>query len=120
MCEVLNKCSTMFTRLGWDVSVGEVYKPRKDSKPLTPSFILRYNGKIYGFVEVITGCENPEIFLNKARKSKELLDRVVKKIKPRIFILTNGFGFDFYLLGKLFGTLTVPPTPEEIDILLSE
>ena len=115
MCEVLNRCSTIFTRLGWEVSVGEIYKPRKDSKPLKPSFILRYNGKIYGFVEVI---DKDYISQESLKKTMELSDRIIKHIKPIIFVLTNGYVFEVYHKGKSFGTLTVAPSPDNVNILL--
>ena len=90
MCEVLNRCSTIFTRLGWEVSVGEIYKPRKDSKPLKPSFILRYNGKIYGFVEVI---DKDYISQESLKKTMELSDRIIKHIKPIIFVFLGASSF---------------------------
>lgn len=115
MPEVLDKCVTIFTRLGWDVSVGEVYKPRKDSKPLKPSLILRHNSKIYGFVEVIEKGNNS---LESMKKTVELSDRVIKHIKPIIYILTNGFTYEIYHYGKGYGILTVPPTPKNVNTLL--
>ena len=115
MSEVLNRCVTIFSRLDWDVSVDEVYKLRKDSKPLKPSFILRHNGKIYGFVEVI---EKGNISQESLKKTMELSDRIIKHIKPIIFVLTNGYAFEVYHKGKSFGTLTVPPSPDNVNILL--
>ena len=52
--EAREKCNTIFTRLGWKDSVDKYYKYDKNCKSIKPTFILRHNDKVYGFVEIVT------------------------------------------------------------------
>lgn len=106
--EMEEKCFELFSRLGWDVSY-----PNPGCADPGYDLALNHNDELYGAVLAIKFDD-----LKKRAKLVELiLDRVVSDWKPRIFVITNGFAFDVYLLGTFFGTLTVPPTPEDIDIL---
>lgn len=107
--DIVQRCVTIFTRLGWEVNVGESVKilPRKSIKP---TFVLRHNGEIYGFVEVTTSTN--------VKNLGELIDTVIINVKPPIFVLTNGYAFEIFHLGESYGTLTVPPTPDDVNTLL--
>lgn len=108
-CEVLMKCIEIFQRLGWEVSREETidgYNYRFD-------IVLRYNGKVYGFVEVIDKKNIEE----KAKALNAAIKPFLNEYKPLVFFITNGFAFDLYVSGELYGCLTVPPTPEEVDML---
>ena len=106
--ELEEKCIALFSRLGWDVSY-----PNPGGADPGYDLELKYNGELYGAILVIKFDD-----LKKRAKLVELvLDRVVNSWKPRLYVITNGFAFDIYLLGAFFGTLTVPPTPEDIDVL---
>ena len=115
--EAREKCNTIFTRLGWKVSVDKYYKYDTNCKSIKPTFILRYNGKVYGFVEIVTSDGD---FVKKCKKASALIETVIKDIKPPIFIVSNGYVYDLFILGESCGTLTVPPMPDEIDILMGK
>lgn len=111
--EVMQKCVGIFENLGWDVRTEEVFELGRHN-PFRHDIVLRHNGEIYGFVEVI-GSDN---LMHKAKVVKSLLDTVIKEMKPRIFVITNGFSYDLYLPNEFYGSLTIPPTPEEMALLL--
>ena len=102
------KCQYIFDNLGWDVIVPE------DSVGLDYDFLISKNNEIYGMVEVA----NLSNLTAQTKRLKRLLENVTTNIKPKLFVLTNGFAFDVYYFGELYGCLTVPPTPEDVDLLL--
>lgn len=107
--EVLMKCNEIFQRLGWEVSREEkidCYNYRFD-------LILRYNGKVYGYAEVVDKNNIQE----KAKVLNTAIKSFLNEHKPPVFFITNGFAFDLYISGELYGCLTVPPTPEEVELL---
>ena len=110
--EIIQKCATIFENLGWDVRTEEIFELGRKN-PFRFDMILRHNGEVYGFVEVI----NRDNLKERAEKILEVLSSVVGDLKPKVFIITNGFSFDVYHFGKFYGSLTVPPTPEDVDIL---
>jgi len=111
--EIILKCRTIFENLGWEVRTEEVFEIGP-CNPFRYDIVLRHNGEVYGFVEVISS----EDLVDKAKTIKVLLDTVVTQMKPRVFVITNGYTYDVYLKEKLYGSLTVPPSPELVDIVL--
>ena len=101
------KCQGMFENLGWDVIIP------KNSVGLDYDFLLSKNNEIYGMVEVV----NLSNLATQTKRLNRLLENVTTNLKPKIFILTNSFAFDVYHFGEFYGCLTVPPTPEDVDIL---
>ena len=110
--EVMHQCSVIFERLGWEVRTEELFEIGRKN-PFRCDIVLRHNDEIYGFVEVI----NRDNLKEKAEKVLSVLNSVVGHLKPKVFIITNGFSFDLYHFGDFYGSLTVPPTPEDVDIL---
>ena len=113
--EVMQKCVGIFENLGWDVRTEEFFELGRNRRhnPFVCDIVLRHDGEIYGFVEVI----NRENLKEKAEKVLAVLNSVVGHLKPKVFIITNGFTYDLYHFGEFYGSLTVPPTPEDVDIL---
>lgn len=105
------KCHKLFKNLGWDVSQEEWVKDVAYRFDL----VLRHNGKLYGFVEILSG----DNLRDKAASLCNLVEGyIIKEKKPPIFIVTNGFVYDLYIAGKCYGTISAPPPPENIDVLL--
>lgn len=98
---------TIFKNLGWAVNMEEVINGHRFD------LTLRYENKIYGFVEVIRS----DNLLEKAKDITFILNEIVKEVKPLIFVITNGYAYDVYHKGEFFGTLSVPPTPEDVNLL---
>lgn len=110
--EIIQKCVTIFERLDWDVTTEEVFEIGRHNY-FRHDIVLRHNSKIYGFVEVI----NSNNIKEKSEKILSVLNSAVGYLKPKVFIITNGFAYDLYSLGEFYGSLTVPPTPEDVDLL---
>ena len=104
------KCHQLFQNLGWDVSQEE----RIEDAAYRFDLALRHRGKLYGFVEVVCSDNLTE----KAVALCNIIDGYIKENKTAIFIITNGHVYDVYVEGTFFGTLSIPPTPENIDVLL--
>ena len=107
--ELEEKCIALFSRLGWDISY-----PNPGGADPGYDLELKYNGEIYGAVEVI----NQKNLKEDARRITAALEYVITHIKPKIFVITNGFAFDIYHYGKFYATLSAPPAPEIVDIVL--
>lgn len=107
--QVMQKCLTVFENLGWSVGQEE----KVEGYPYRFDIVLRHNEKIYGFVEVVA----KETLKQKAEFIDKVLGEFIQEYKPMVFIITNGFAFDVYHFGEFYGSLTVPPTPEDVDIL---
>lgn len=107
--DVAVKSRTVFQNLGWDVGMEEKiegYNYRFD-------LILRRNDKVYGFVEVV----DRDNLTAKAKEIQNILATFIKEYKPLVFVITNGFSYDIYHLGEFYGSLSVPPTPDDVDLL---
>ena len=103
------KCRSIFENLGWDVSQEE----KVEGCPYRFDLVLRHSDKVYGFVEVIDKGE----LKAKAERVLAILNSYIAEYKPLIFVITNGYSFDVYHKGEFYGSLTVPPTPEDVDLL---
>ena len=102
--ELEKKCIDIFQRLGWDVS-----NSRSDTAEWY-DMIIRHND-IEGFVTVMS-------FENMKRKAT-LIEKILENEEIQtFFILTNGYAYDLYIGNEFFGCLSVPPTPEEMGLLL--
>lgn len=102
--ELEKKCIDIFQRLDW-----EVINPRLDIAEWY-DIVIRYND-VEGFVTVMS-------FENMKRKAT-LIEKILENEEIQtFFILTNGYAFDLYIGKEFFGCLSVPPTPEEIGLLL--
>lgn len=108
--EIAFKCWSIFRNLGWEVSREE----RIAGTDYRHDLVLRHHDKLYGFVEVVCGNN----LAQKAVALCNLIDGDIKENKTPIFVITNGFVYDLYVMGDFFGTLSVPPTPANIDVLL--
>lgn len=108
----IRKCAEVFENLGWNVSFGKVVMITRE-KGFRLDFVLNYKGEEYGFVDVLL-ADN----MGRAQEMRKKLDSVINVLKPRIFVITNGFVYDVYHYGEFYGCLTVPPAPEDVDILL--
>jgi len=113
--EIMQKCVGIFKNLGWDVKTEEFFELGMGGRhnPFVCDIVLRHKGEIYGAVEVISRDDLKE----RATRTLAALEYVEKVIKPKIFVVTNGFAFDVYHFGEFYGCLTVPPTPDDVDIL---
>lgn len=114
--EVMQKCVGIFENLGWEVRTEEFFELGRGGRynPFVCDIVLRHNGEIYGAVEVI----NQKNLKEDARRITAALEYVITHIKPKIFVITNGFAFDIYHYGKFYATLSAPPSPEIVDIVL--
>ena len=74
---------------------------------------LRYNDKVYGFVEILDTND----LKTKTRRITWFLDNYLKEQKPLVFIITNGYKFDVYHYGEFYGSLTIPPSPKNVNRL---
>jgi hypothetical protein len=107
---ISHKVAKVLKNLGWELEYEkavEGYKYRFD-------LILKYNEKYYGVVEIFRTEDIDE----KTGMLLSIIDTFVEKSKPPIFIITNGYKYDIYHFGKFYGSLMVPPTPENINTLL--
>jgi len=104
------KCHQVFQNLGWDVSQEE----RTEDADYRFDLVLRNNGKLYGFIEVV--CS--ENLTRKAAALCNIIDGYIKENKIPIFVITNGNVYDLYIAGEFWGVLSVPPTPKNIDVFL--
>lgn len=104
--ELEKKCVDIFQRLGWGVSVPKL------EKDYGYDITLTYKGKICGYVQV---CSR-----NNLKQMLKNIDYILEFIneKKAFFIITNGYAYDLYIGNEFFGCLSVPPTPEEIELLL--
>lgn len=109
------KCYSILTALGWDV-----LRDQKclsiEGVQITPDFTLTKNGRAYGYAEV-------KAISDLQMKNKSVINKAlyfVNSLKPDIFIFTNNSFFDLYLRGEYYGTLTLPPSPDDADLLLSD
>lgn len=107
----LEECAEKFNRLGWDASIP---KPTVD---YGYDIVLRHNDEVYGAVVVISSNFYNKAAHFKAKHIKKLVENALVNLKPKVFVITNGFTFDVYHFGEFYGCLTVPPTPEDVDIL---
>ncbi len=107
--DILEKCYDIFQRLGWDVSLEE----KIDGYDFRADLVLRYNKKMYGVVEVVRTCD----FKNKVQMLNRYTNTYLNVLKPIVFIITNGYKYDVYHFGEFYGSLTIPPTPENVDLL---
>lgn len=98
-----------FNNLGWEASLFP------NGGYTTPDLILSYNNKEYGYIYLKTNLSRMPI-----NTKKELMDKVNEYInkKDKIFIFSDGIIYDLFLKGKPYASLTMPPRPEEVDILL--
>ena len=134
------KCAHLFSSVGWEVEIpvnpfslkiGTVnanefeeidYASRRRmlfkssdvdalSLWISPDIVLKRNGTIEGIVEIATGD-----FL---KRIKDLYK--FKKASYQYFvIITNGFVFDLYYLGRYYGQLSVPLPPDVLSAVLEE
>ena len=79
---------------------------------LTPDIALFSNNKLVGCVEVWSGVQNYTV---KTPEKWFLLS-----YRPDIFfIYTNGYIFNIYARGQFCGSLTMPPSPKDIESINS-
>ncbi len=107
---ISNKVENVLKKLGWEL---EYHKAVEGCK-YRFDFTLKYNEKFYGVVEIF----RTEDIIEKTDILLSIIDTFVEKSKPPIFIITNGYKYDIYHFGKFYGSLMVPPTPENINTLL--
>ena len=100
---IIERCIKIFTNLGWSVECERTI----EGLSLRPDIVLSFEGKTYGYVEVV-GDKDIDIVVRK----KEEIAYYLENNKPEIFILTNGIIFDIFYEGRYSNTLTVPPSPE--------
>lgn len=114
--EVMQKCVKIFENLGWDVRTEVFFELGRGGRhnPYVFDIVLWYKGEIYGAVEVINRSNLKE----EARRITAVLEYAMTHIKPKIFVITNGFAFDVYHGDKFYATLSAPPAPEIVDIVL--
>ena len=104
------KCHHILQNLGWDVSQDEWI----EDVAFRFDLVLRHNDRVYGFVEILSG----DNLSYKSYRLCNFVERYIKEKKPPIFMVTNGYVYDLYVAGKCYGTISAPPTPENIDVLL--
>ena len=89
------RIASMFSKAGWDCDYSQ---PNREF-----DITLKKNDMIYGYVETyIMG--NPRTFERVVKRVQLALD----KIKPKLFVLTDGNSFEIYLDGKYFKTTNIP------------
>ena len=109
---VFRQTVNIFQKLGWDVSEHEKIISIEEYN-IFSDISLRYKGKLYGYVEVLT---KNDIEIN-PKKYIFLLNDYLKKHKPLVFIITNGYKYDVYHYGEFYGSLTIPPSPKNVNTL---
>ena len=106
---VFDKAINIFQRLGWNITKEEKIENSNKFADIT----LRYNDKIYGFVEIV----DTKDLHTKTRKITWYLDEYLKEHKTPVFIITNGYKYDVYHYGEFYGSLTIPPSPKNVNTL---
>ena len=109
--EIATRVSSVFENLGWEVEREKAVEYK--GVHFRFDMVLNYNGKSYGYVEVV----NRDNLVDKSKTIFEVLGTFLQETKPLIFVFTNGSAFEVYHLGKCYGTLTVPPSPEDVNFL---
>ena len=107
---ISNKVESILKNLGWELE----YRKKIEGCNYHFDFALKYNEKYYGVVEVF----RTEDIIERTKYLLYIINTVLKESKPAIFIITNGYKYDVYHLGEFYGSLIVPPTPENVNTLL--
>lgn len=100
-------CMILFSNLGWSVKTQQ--RLAYESETFCPDLVLSDGNKDYGFVEIVTSMDN-----NTLIKKKKIIQLIIEKYKPELFILTNGIIFDVFYDGKYKGSQTTPPSLETV------
>lgn len=104
--ELENRCQVLFENLGWEVTK----EMPKESNLFMSDLALWNNSELYGYVEIITAFDSKAL----QKRKNEIID-MLSSIKPKIFIITNGFSFDVFYDGFYSTTLSVPPAADDVD-----
>lgn len=72
-----------------------------------PDFAIYSGDNFYGYVDVYYNLK-PERLLEKVRQGK----LIIRELKPKLYIITDGFEFHVSVYGKEFETLHFVPGPE--------
>lgn len=103
-------CNMLFKNLGWEVKTDQIVS--FEDGEFKSDIELSNNEKVVGYVEVISSLEREEL-----ERKREIIRTITEKIKPDIFILTNGYAFDLYRSGEYVRELTFPPSPSTYNRL---
>lgn len=101
--ELKEICANLFSNLGWTVKNEQIIT--LETGTFQPDIVLSDGKKDYGFVEVITSMDPKTI-----QEKKEVIQVIMDKCKPDLFILTNGMVFDIFYNGKFTGSQSTPPS----------
>lgn len=106
--QIIDYCLSVFQKLGWAVSICE----KADNRDFRYDLVLRHSDDIKGYIEVYSRDNLKEKTVG--------MNFILNNIKDTnlFLIVTNGYAYDLYIGSEFFGCLSVPPTPEDIELLL--
>lgn len=106
--QIIDDCLCVFEKLGWIVSVCE----KANNRNFRYDLVLRHNDEIKGYIEVYSR--------DNLKEKTRGMDFILNSIKDTnlFLIVTNGYAYDLYISNEFFGCLSVPPAPEDIELLL--
>lgn len=110
--EIIAECQTIFENLGWEVKRDEPLWIGGHRNSFRHDLVLSHDAVVKGYIEVYSS--------DNLKEKVKYIDVVLNIIKDTnlFLIVTNGFAYDLYVGDGFFGCLTVPPTPEEIELLV--
>lgn len=114
-----DSCSTKFLNMGWEV--GE----NTDSSKMA-DFYLSYKGAVIGYID-IKMCDDLQQYFKQMKRNRGFLEHLYKRyiqlfqtVKPTSYFFTNGFQYDLYIFGNYYCSLTSPPSPEDLLIIVEK
>lgn len=105
--ELEAECVKLFSNLGWTVKVEQIVE--LETGTFRPDIVLSDGDKDCGYVEVITSMGYKEL-----TQKQEVIQVIMDKCKPEVFIVTNGVVFDIFYNGEFAGSQTTPPSIDTV------